>query len=96
MSLLPRTAAGTGGQSSEQLIKEKIRDLLKELPELFDTDDVSRRYKINREQSMNTVLIQEIIRFAIASKWIYNLLSIALKILSHFFIKKLFSDSTDS
>lgn len=63
LSLLPRSTGGGGGQSNESIIKEKISQLLHDLPKPYDIDDVSRKYKISREESMNTVLIQEIIRF---------------------------------
>ena len=61
LSLLPRSA-GKKGVSPEVIIKEKIQTLLKELPQLFQEDDVARKYKIIREESMNTVLQQELIR----------------------------------
>lgn len=37
LSLLPRTVTGTGGVSAEDLIKEKINNLLAKLPKDFDT-----------------------------------------------------------
>ena len=57
LSLLPRSTTGGGKKSPEAIIKEKIEALLKELPKPFDIDEIGRKYKIGREESMNTVLI---------------------------------------
>lgn len=63
LSLLPRTVSGAGGASAEDMIKEKIDNLLSKLPPDFDTKEASRKHPIIYEESMNTVLNQELIRF---------------------------------
>ena len=44
-------------------MKEKIANLLSKLPKLFDIDQVIKKYPTKYENSMNTVLCQELIRF---------------------------------
>ncbi|EGR32288.1 hypothetical protein IMG5_089580 [Ichthyophthirius multifiliis] len=63
LSLLPRAGLGEGGKSTEQIIKEKLQILQDKLPSLFDIEKVQQIHPIKYEQSMNTVLIQELIRF---------------------------------
>ena len=62
LSLLPRSVGGSGG-SIENIIKEKTQAILKRLPKPFDVDEVSKKHPVKYEESMNTVLQQELIRF---------------------------------
>jgi dynein heavy chain, axonemal len=62
LSLLPRTTS-TGDKTSEQIITELAIDIYKRLPGLFDIERTSKKYVIKYEDSMNTVLIQELIRY---------------------------------
>ncbi|EAS04067.1 axonemal dynein heavy chain (macronuclear) [Tetrahymena thermophila SB210] len=62
LGLLPRSLGG-GGKSADQLIKEKIHALQDKLPKLFDVEDAAQKHPVKYEQSMNTVLQQELIRF---------------------------------
>ena len=55
LSLLPRTSAG-GGKSTEELIKEKIQQLLGKLPPSFDVEKASLIHPVSYNESMNTVL----------------------------------------
>jgi len=43
-------------------MEETANDILKQIPQLVDLEEVSDKYPVLYEQSMNTVLIQEIIR----------------------------------
>jgi len=43
-------------------MEETANDILKQIPQLVDLEIVSAKYPVLYEQSMNTVLIQEIIR----------------------------------
>ncbi|KAI8903374.1 dynein heavy chain, N-terminal region 2-domain-containing protein [Gorgonomyces haynaldii] len=52
-----------GGKSNEQVISDVAADMLQKLPEAFDIARVSARYPVNYLESMNTVLLQEVIRF---------------------------------
>lgn len=45
------------------MVEELAEDILSKLPPNFDIQDVINRYPVKYEESMNTVLRQEIIRF---------------------------------
>ena len=62
LSLLPRTAAGTD-KTPEQQMTEIAVSIFKRMPQLFDIEEVTKNYPMMYEESMNTVLIQELIRF---------------------------------
>lgn len=47
----------------QQVVEELAEDILSKLPANFDIQDVINRYPVKYEESMNTVLRQEIIRF---------------------------------
>lgn len=59
---LPRQQSG-GGKSANEQIDELASDILSKVPELFDEEAVSLKYPVRYEESMNTVLTQEIGRF---------------------------------
>ncbi|CAB0036402.1 unnamed protein product [Trichogramma brassicae] len=52
-----------GEKSTETLVLELAADILEKLPEQFDTAYVEAKYPVLYENSMNTVLRQEVIRF---------------------------------
>lgn len=52
-----------GGKSNEQMIMDMAGDMLSRLPEAFDLGFVSAKYPVTYSESMNTVLLQEVIRF---------------------------------
>lgn len=52
-----------GGKSNEQIISEVAAEMLSKLPESFDSSKVALKYPVNYLESMNTVLLQEVIRF---------------------------------
>jgi dynein heavy chain len=56
-------AAGGGGSSSEDTIREVAEDILRRTPEPWDVAKVQEKYPTMYEESMNTVLIQELTRF---------------------------------
>jgi dynein heavy chain len=62
LMLLPRQAKGKG-KSSDDIMRDTSKMILAELPELFDTDAIMKRYPTAYEESMNTVLIQESYRY---------------------------------
>lgn len=51
------------GMSKEETIEEMATDILSKLPGNFDIEDASKRYPVDYNESMNTVLVQELIRF---------------------------------
>ncbi|KAK6993742.1 dynein heavy chain 3 axonemal, partial [Biomphalaria glabrata] len=59
---LPRQTSG-GGKSSQEMIKELAQDILQKIPQKFNLEEIQVKYKVNYMESMNTVLIQELIRF---------------------------------
>ncbi|XP_076997717.1 dynein axonemal heavy chain 3 [Tamandua tetradactyla] len=59
---LPRQSAGSG-KSSQEVVEELAQDILSKLPNDFDLEMVGKLYPVIYEESMNTVLRQELIRF---------------------------------
>ncbi|XP_033114673.1 dynein heavy chain 3, axonemal-like isoform X5 [Anneissia japonica] len=62
---LPRQAgeASGGGRSSQQVIDDLASDILSKVPSNFNLEEVKAKYPVRYEESMNTVLLQELIRF---------------------------------
>ena len=58
----PRTSAGAG-KSREAVIAEISKSLEEKTPPAIDIDDVIERYPTEYNESMNTVLAQEVIRY---------------------------------
>ncbi|KAJ3012302.1 Dynein heavy chain 7, axonemal [Thoreauomyces humboldtii] len=52
-----------GSRSTEQIISEVASDMLARLPEAFDINEINTKYPVSYSESMNTVLLQEVIRF---------------------------------
>ena len=59
---LPRQTGG-GGKSPQQVVDELAADILSKLPPDFDLEKIMEQYPVIYEESMNTVLRQELIRF---------------------------------
>ncbi|VDP44403.1 unnamed protein product [Schistosoma curassoni] len=59
---LPRQK-DTAGKSPESIVQELAADILSKLPPDFDLKEVINHYPVKYEESMNTVLRQELIRF---------------------------------
>ncbi|KAK0675118.1 DYH3 protein, partial [Pygoscelis papua] len=59
---LPREAGG-GGKSPQETVEDLAQDILSKLPSGFDVQEVMKVYPVLYEESMNTVLRQELIRF---------------------------------
>ena len=62
LALQPRTLA-TAGASREEIMERTARSILAKVPSVWNINDVVAKYPVMYEQSMNTVLIQEIIRY---------------------------------
>ena len=60
---LPRTVSATAGASTEDQVKARAEEILKKLPNKFDVDDVRMRHPNKLEESLNSVLHQELMRF---------------------------------
>ncbi|NXU51136.1 DYH3 protein, partial [Turnix velox] len=59
---LPREAGGSG-KSPQETVEDLAQDILSKLPSGFDVEEVMKVYPVLYEESMNTVLRQELIRF---------------------------------
>lgn len=56
-------SSASGGKSSEEVSMELANDILGKLPADFSIAAVQKKYPIKYNESMNTVLLQELIRF---------------------------------
>jgi dynein heavy chain len=52
-----------GAKSNEQIISESAQSMYSRLPEPIDLAKIALKYPVNYAESMNTVLLQEMIRF---------------------------------
>jgi dynein heavy chain len=81
LRMQPRTSTG-GGKSREEAIEDLARSLLERVPPEFDTDTCAERFPVAYAESMNTVLVQEQLRYQkvlrVARRSLENLLK-ALK-----------------
>jgi dynein heavy chain len=59
---LPRQAGGVG-RGPNEIVDEMCEDILNQVRDVFSTEDVQAKYPVLYEESMNTVLGQECVRF---------------------------------
>jgi len=62
-SMQPQSGAGDGGRSTDDILTEASEKFYNDLPQLFDTEAINAKYPVLYEESMNTVLKQELLRF---------------------------------
>ncbi|XP_069045720.1 dynein axonemal heavy chain 1 isoform X1 [Lepisosteus oculatus] len=62
LQLQPR-ASTSGGKAREEIVEEIVGGIAEKVPQPIDVQEVTRRYPVLYEESMNTVLIQEVIRY---------------------------------
>lgn len=72
LQLQPKTSSG-GGISREEIMEKTAKDILAKVPLPSNIVAIMEKYPVMYEQSMNTVLVQEVIRF--------NFYTISLKFL---------------
>jgi len=61
--LTQNEAAGQGGGGGDHLLFDITSDILKKIPKDFDTAAAIEKYPVDYNESMNTVLVQEMERF---------------------------------
>ncbi|KAJ0398628.1 hypothetical protein P43SY_007486 [Pythium insidiosum] len=62
LALQPRVSSGAG-QSRESIIEHQAKAIEDRLPPMFEIESISIRYPVMYEESMNTVLVQEVQRY---------------------------------
>ncbi|CAK9049407.1 unnamed protein product [Durusdinium trenchii] len=62
-SLQPKTGGGGGGASQDEIITEAASKYLEDVKPPFDTEAANVNYPVDYNESMNTVLNQELLRF---------------------------------
>ncbi|XP_076467072.1 dynein axonemal heavy chain 1-like isoform X2 [Babylonia areolata] len=62
LQLQPKTATG-GGKSREEVMEDTAKEILGQVPKAVNLGMVMEKYPVMYEQSMNTVLVQEVIRY---------------------------------
>lgn len=63
LSLMPRDSGGASGKSQDQILNELASDILEKLPKDYDIERAAKLHPIWHDDSMNTVLQQELLRF---------------------------------
>jgi len=62
LGLQPRTGGGSG-KTREDVIEELAVDIQKRMPELFEVERAKVKFPVVYSESMNTVFVQELVRF---------------------------------
>ncbi|XP_067102135.1 dynein axonemal heavy chain 1 [Osmerus mordax] len=62
LKLQPRAAA-SGGKGREEMVEEIVAGIVQKIPPLINVVEVMAKYPVMYEESMNTVLLQEVIRY---------------------------------
>ena len=59
LQLQPKQSSG-GGASREEVVERTARSILERVPKPIPLDPVAKKYPVKYEESMNTVLVQEV------------------------------------
>ena len=91
LSIQPRIY-GVKGKSQEEMIIEILSDIEKKTPPPFDKDEIFKQFPTDYDESMNTVLVQEVIRYNV----LLNTMKKTIKILKKALTGKIvMSDETE-
>jgi len=91
LNIQPRIS-GVKGKSQEEMIMEILTDIEKKTPPPFDKDQIFHHFPTDYNESMNTVLIQEVIRYNV----LLNTMNKTIKILKKALTGKIvMSDETE-
>ena len=60
--ILPRVSGGSG-KTKDQIVEETAKSIQRRCPELINIESLMKQYPTTYEESMNTVLVQEAIRY---------------------------------
>jgi dynein heavy chain len=63
LSTQQNSSGGGGSKSTDEIIERLANQILADIPEPFNVKAAEKKYPVSYEQSMNTVLTQELIRF---------------------------------
>ena len=63
LNTLPRITSSHGGESLESQVKSKVETILSKIPENYDVEAISLDHPIKKEESLNSVLLQELMRY---------------------------------
>ncbi|KAJ8971587.1 hypothetical protein NQ317_002870 [Molorchus minor] len=63
LKLQPKQVGGSAGESQEDVTANCAKSILDQMPKLFDLEGISKKYPVQYEESLNTVIIQEAIRY---------------------------------
>ena len=63
LAMQPKAGGGGKGKSREEIIGEQAKSLQDRTPPVFSLEKVSKLYPTSYEESMNTVLFQECVRY---------------------------------
>ena len=77
LMLQPRS--GGGGISREEVVEDLAKEIISQLPEVFNSEELVKNYPVIYEESMNTVLQQEAERFNRLLKTMKTSLALLLK-----------------
>ena len=83
LDLLPRQSS-SDGESVEIIIQKKAEEILEKIPKKFIIEKIEEDFPIKYENSMNTVLIQELIRYNRLTKKIKSSLEKLIKAVQGF------------
>ena len=61
-SILPRSSGGSG-KTKDEIVAETAKDIESRCPDVINIDSLMKQYPTTYEESMNTVLVQEAIRY---------------------------------